>query len=150
MIRKANKQDLDGIRRCAMAAYQKYVERIGKEPAPMVADFATAIEKGQIQVDVDDTEISGFIVFYPCADHIHLENVAVDPAQQGRGIGRRLIEFAESTAAELGYTRIELYTNAKMVENLALYPLLGYRRFDQRFEDGFDRVYFSKAISPLV
>ncbi len=146
MIRKAGKQDLDGIRKCAAAAYYKYVERIGKEPAPMVADFARAIEKGQVQVYIDDAEIGGFIVFYPRADHIHLENIAVDPALQGRGIGKRLIEFAETTALELGLTRIELYTNAKMVENLALYPSLGYRQFDHRIEDGFERVYFSKSL----
>jgi len=146
MIRKACKQDLDGIHQCAAAAYHKYIERIGKEPAPMVADFATAIEMGRVHVDVDDAEVGGFIVFFPRADHIHLENVAVPPAKQGRGIGRRLIEFVETRAVELGFARIELYTNAKMVENLALYPSLGYLQFDHRIEDGFERIYFSKSL----
>jgi hypothetical protein len=39
MIRKALHSDLDAIRRCAEAAYSVYVERIGRRPAPMVADL---------------------------------------------------------------------------------------------------------------
>jgi hypothetical protein len=33
-----------------------------------------------------------------------------------------------------------------MTDNLGLYPRLGYEEFDRRREDGFDRVYFSKAL----
>jgi hypothetical protein len=33
-----------------------------------------------------------------------------------------------------------------MVENLALYPRLGYREDGRRVEDGFDRVFFSKRL----
>jgi ribosomal protein S18 acetylase RimI-like enzyme len=150
MIRKAGKKDLDSIRQCAAAAYRKYVERIGREPAPMVADFAAAIEKGQVHVYIDQAEIAGFIVFYPRADHIHLENIAVHPTKQGHGIGRALVEFVETRATELGYARIELYTNTRMTENLALYPLLGYRQFDRRLEDGFERVYFRKSLAASV
>lgn len=149
MIRPARESDLDAVRRCAGAAYAKYVARIGREPAPMVADFAAALTAGSLFVAADEESdaIAGFIVFYPCADHVHLENVAVDPAWQGRGLGRELIAFAERCAGELGLSRIELYTNAKMRENLALYPRLGYRQFDRRVEDGFDRVYFGKDLA---
>ena len=150
MIRKAAGPDLPWIRECARAAYAKYVERIGREPAPMVADFAALIDRGWIDVAVGDSNrILGFIVFYPCGGNIHLENVAVHPGHQGRGIGRRLIEHAEAEALAGGYERIELYTNAKMTENLALYPKLGYHEFDRRTEDGFDRVYFAKRLSGI-
>ena len=146
MIRPARASDLDAVRRCAAAAYGKYVARIGREPAPMVADFGAARANGNLYVAEDGNRVAGFIVFYPRADHVHLENVAVDPACQGRGIGRALIAFAERHARELGFDRIELYTNAKMTENLALYPRLGYREFDRRVEDGFDRVYFARDL----
>lgn len=149
MIRTARESDLDAIRRCAEAAYGRYVVRIGRAPAPMVADFAAALASGDLFVAENEAAdgIAGYVVFYPRADHVHLENVAVDPACQGLGIGRRLIEFAERRAIELGYRRIELYTNAKMTENLELYPVLGYRETDRRVEDGFDRVYFSKDLA---
>ena len=145
MIRKALETDIEAVKRCARAAYAIYVERIGREPAPMVADFETLQRSGDLYVDDrGNREIGGFVVFYPRDDHLHLENVAVHPDFQGRGIGRSLIEFAERAALKLGLDRIVLYTNAKMSENLELYPRLGYRRFDRRVEDGFDRVYFDK------
>lgn len=149
MIRPARESDLDAVQRCAVAAYGKYVVRIGSEPAPMVADFAAALANGKLFVaeTVAADEIVGYVVFYPRADHVHLENVAVDPGWQGRGLGRRLIEFAERRAIEPGYRRIVLYTNAKMTENLELYPRLGYRESGRRVEDGFDRVYFSKDLA---
>ena len=147
MIRQAEISDFDAIRRCAEAAYAKYVARIGRKPAPMVADFAALIEQNSVMVEVDDAQrVRGFVVAYPRNDHLHLDNVAVDPDCQGQGIGRRLVERVEQQALSNGYGRIELYTNAKMRENLALYPKLGYREFDRCVEDGFDRVYFCKNL----
>ena len=145
-IRKATSFDLPEIETCAIAAYTLYVERIGREPAPMVADFSTLIEKGHLYVAHEDGQVVGFVVFYASQDHVHLENVAVTPGFQGRGIGTRLIRFVEQQAQQDGYTRIELYTNAKMSENLGFYPRLGYQQFDRRVEDGFDRLYFSKTL----
>jgi ribosomal protein S18 acetylase RimI-like enzyme len=145
-IRRATKSDLPGIQACALAAYQMYVERIGREPAPMVADFAASIEAGQLYIFEVDGQLGGFVVCYTRSDYVHLENVAVSPAFQQRGIGKKLIEFVEQQARVGGISRVELYTNAKMTENLGLYPGLGYEQFDRRFEDGFDRVYFRKTL----
>ena len=145
-IRPAKKSDLPGIQACALAAYQMYVERMGREPAPMVADYAASIEAGQLYIFDAAGQLAGFVVFYAKIDHLHLENVAVNPAFQQRGTGRRLIEFVEQQARQDGYGRVELYTNAKMTENLGLYPRLGYQQFDRRVEDGFDRIYFKKNL----
>jgi len=146
IIRRASHSDLDQIEACAVAAYTRYIERIGKAPAPMVADFATSIENEDLYVIEDSGRICGFVVFYARDKYIHLENVALDPRFQSRGLGMRLIEFVEQRAKAEGYARIELYTNAKMTENLGLYPRLGYEQFDRRVEDGFDRVYFEKTL----
>lgn len=145
-IRKAAKSDLPEIETCAADAYAMYVERIGRKPAPMVADFATAIKNEQLYVALENGQIVGFVVFYSQRDHMHLENVAVSPEFQKRGIGSGLIEFVEQQARAEGYCRLELYTNAKMTENLELYPRLGYQQFDRRYENGFDRVYFGKVL----
>ena len=146
-IRKATISDLGEIEACAIAAYTRYVERIGREPAPMVADFSTSIEKGHLYVAQEDDQVVGFVVFYARQDHVHLENVAVAPGFQNRGIGSKLIGFVEQQAQQDDYNRIELYTNASMTENLELYPRLGYEQFDRRIEDGFDRVYFRKTLN---
>ena len=43
MIRCAVPGDVDALRAIAGAAYQKYVPRIGQDPAPMAADYAQAV-----------------------------------------------------------------------------------------------------------
>ena len=49
----AEPSHLDAIAACARAAYEKYVARIGREPAPMVADFASSFAAGHVRVAVD-------------------------------------------------------------------------------------------------
>ena len=147
MIRKAMASDLQDIRICARLAYEKYVVRIGRAPAPMVADFETQIRDGHVWVsEAEDGAVQGFAVFYPRDDHIHLENIAVAPEHQGQGVGKRLIDLCEDTARALGLDAVELYTNEKMTENLSLYPALGYVEIGRRSEAGFDRVFYRKAL----
>lgn len=146
-IRRANADDVPSITSRAHEAYNKYVARIGREPAPMVADFNTLVADGKVHVSCDMSgSIEGFIVFYPRGGNMHLENVAVSISSQGRGIGRKMIEFCEQSARKIGLDKIDLYTNEKMTENLALYPKLGYHETARREEDGFNRVYFEKTV----
>ncbi len=147
IIRPAQQQDVAAVADCAEAAYAKYVARMGKRPAPMVADFAAQIDQGLVFVALEPGEpLLGYVVCYARGDHLHLENVAVRPQAQGRGVGRALIAFAEGKARSEGLTAVELYTNAKMSENLALYPALGYHEMGRRHEEGFDRVFFRKEL----
>jgi len=145
-IRLAIPSDLAAITECAAQAYHPYVVRMGKNPAPMVADFASQIAAGIVHVATDDDGLAGFIVFYPRGDHLHLENVAVLPDRHGQGIGAKLIAFVESTAKRDGCAAVELYTNEKMTENLAYYPRLGYREISRGEQDGFNRVFYRKEV----
>ena len=147
-IRAAAIGDLTEVQRIARAAYAIYVPRIGREPAPMVADFASQIGDGQVFLAIEAGRAAGFIVCFARPTDYFIENIAVDPISQGKGVGRELMAFAETRAGAMGLTRLELYTNAKMHENLALYPRLGWRETDRRTEDGFDRVYFAKTLPP--
>ena len=146
-IRKATSADLRAVQQCARAAYEIYVPRIGRRPAPMVADFDTQIREGKVFVLAAGKEIGGFAVFYRREDHMHLENVAVHPDLQGLGYGIRLITFVEAQARDGGLEAVELYTNVMMTENLRLYPHLGYREVGRWHEDGFDRVFYSKPLT---
>ena len=145
-IRKANDSDVAEIKTCALDAYRTYTERIGRPPAPMQADYAEQVRKGQVFVVGESQMIVGFVVFYPQGDHLHLENVAVRPTHQGRGYGGHLIAYVEEQAKQYGLAAVELYTNEKMHENIAMYQKLGYVESARRNVDGYDRVFFRKAI----
>jgi GNAT superfamily N-acetyltransferase len=71
----------------------------------------------------------------------------VHPGSQGTGLGRLLMDFAERRAILLGLTRLSLYTNEVMTENLAIYTHLGYREVDRHTEDGYRRVYLEKLLA---
>ena len=147
-IRQAVAADLSAIRRCAELSYACYIARMGRKPAPMVADFTSAIASEQVDIITSQSaELLGFMVSYPKHHHFFLENIAIDPGYQQLGLGRRLLNHCEYKARLHGYTSIELYTNEKMTENLAWYPRRGYVETERKVENGFHRVYFRKTLS---
>ncbi|MCU1759821.1 GNAT family N-acetyltransferase [Pseudomonas sp. 14P_8.1_Bac3] len=147
VIRQAVAADEGVVRACAEQAYTQYVEVIGRKPAPMLADFGAQIAAGQVYVATgEQDEVRGFVVFFAVGQHMLLENVAVSEAGRGKGIGKALIQFCEAEALRLGLGSVQLYTNVKMVDNLSIYPRLGYVETERRSEDGFDRVYFEKRL----
>jgi ribosomal protein S18 acetylase RimI-like enzyme len=127
-------------------AYEHYVERIGMRPGPMDDDYDAAVRDGRAWVADDGGAIAGLLVLKAHADHLLIENVAVEPARQGQGIGRALLAFAEERARELGLRELRLYTHVKMTENQALYARLGYREDERRSEQGLARVFMSKRL----
>lgn len=153
-IGRAEPGDIAAVKRIARAAYAHYVARIGREPAPMVDDFAAHLAAGQLWVARTagaSSRVVGFVVARPCGgpgtSHWHLSNVAVDPKAQGSGLGGRLIAHVEATARAAGARAVELYTNARMTENQRLYPRLGYTETGRGTEDGFDRVFYRKELN---
>ncbi len=145
-MRRAGPGDADKLRAIAAAAYQKYVPRIGRAPAPMTADYAQAARDGQAWAALEDGQIAGFAIIIAQPGYLLLDNVAVLPAAQGRGIGARLLALAEEQARGLGLREIRLYTNQAMTENLAYYPRHGYAETHRAEQDGFNRVFFRKPI----
>jgi GNAT superfamily N-acetyltransferase len=97
-IRLAAEADAPALAKIAVAAYQHYVPRIGRPPAPMTADYSAAVRRGQAWVAAVDGEVAGFIILISRPGYLLLENVAVLPAAQGRGIGARLLALAEDRA----------------------------------------------------
>ena len=146
IFRAARQAEAETLRRIAAAAYQQYVPRIGRAPAPMTADYCAAIGCGQAWVAVEDGEVAGFVILVAEPGYLLLENVAVLPAAQGRGIGARLLAFAEGHARSLRLNEIRLYTNEMMTENLTYYPRHGYTETHRTQQDGFQRVFFRKRL----
>ncbi len=146
-VRRAEASDVAALRVVASEAYRDYVPRIGRLPAPMTADYAEAVRGGMAWAAVRDGEIVGLLVLAVKPDHLLLENVAVRPSAQGRGIGARLLALAEDQARALGRDEIRLYTNQAMTENLAYYPRHGYTQTHRAEQDGFRRVFFRKRLA---
>lgn len=145
-IRFAAPEEASAVAALVDRAYAGYIERMGRKPGPMLDDYAALIADGLARVMCRDGRICGVLVLIEKDDHLLLDNVAVDPAAQGLGIGRRLIEAAEDVARTLGYATVRLYTHETMVENVALYEHLGFSITHRTKERGFDRIYMAKAV----
>lgn len=130
----------------AKRAYGGYVELIGARPHPMDDDYAAKIRSGHAFV-AEESEVVGLLVLFAEEGDLLLENVAVDPASQGEGIGRALLDHAESVALELGLPVVRLYTNAAMTRNIEMYERRGYREDSRETVDGFSRVFLSKTVA---
>ncbi len=146
-LRRAVATDASAIRDLTREAYAKWVPVIGREPKPMTADYAEAVRSHRIDLLYVDGELAALIETIPQADHLLIENVAVSPAFQGRGLGRKLMAHAEQIAASLGHDEIRLYTNKLFAENVRLYRVLGYRiDREEAFKGGF-AVHMSKSVT---
>ena len=145
-IRRAGAADADGIAECVRAACSHHIERIGRPPGPMLGDYDQVVRDHRAHVIEEDGKIVGALVLVEREDGLLFDNIAVRPTRQGKGIGRRLMEHAESVARRLGYGHLDLYTHERMTENIAMYERIGYVEVDRRTEHGFPRVYMQKRL----
>ena len=146
-LRPAGPEDAAGIAACVCEAYVHYVERIGKQPGPMLEDYAEVIRHSQVHVAIAGERVVGAIVLQVTREGFYVDNVSVRPAVKGQGVGRLLLELAESEARQQGYASLYLATHERMTENRALYARAGYVEYDRRVVNGYPRVFFRKALA---
>jgi GNAT superfamily N-acetyltransferase len=145
-LRSAETADASRVAELVDAAYGHYVERIGMLPGPMTNDYADVIRNRQVTVAEHQGAIVGIIVLTVTDEGFLVDNVAVHPSHRGTGLGRALLQFAETEAQRAGFDAIYLYTHEKMTENLALYARIGYVEYDRRSQGAFSRVYLRKHL----
>jgi GNAT superfamily N-acetyltransferase len=116
----------------------------------MLENYDQVTREREVFVAELDREIVGILVLRETAEGFLLDNVAVSPEHQGKGIGRLLLELGESRAKSAGFASIYLYTHEKMTENQARYAKIGYVEYDRRTERGLSRVYMRKQLSCAV
>ncbi|KAJ3533293.1 hypothetical protein NM208_g8049 [Fusarium decemcellulare] len=147
-LARAKTEDIPAIKSIVNSAYTKYIERIGKPPAPMLADYNELLQSRDVFVlrELDSDVVVGSIVLSQASDSIEINNLVVDVTAQGRGYGGVLMRYAEDFAKAKGRPALTLFTNIKMYENLNLYPKMGFDETERRTEDGYERVYFRKDL----
>jgi ribosomal protein S18 acetylase RimI-like enzyme len=154
-IRPAVDGDVEAIRNLVERAYGPWVPIVGLRPGPMDEDYAALVAEGDVFVLADPDPSGppiGALVLRPDADApaddaLMVENVAVDPEQQGRGLGPMLLDFAEDQARARGVSELRLYTHERMTSNIELYRRLGWEEYERRPSDGFSRVFMRKRVA---
>lgn len=128
-LRRAVASDAGAVLALTRMAYTQWVPLIGREPKPMTANYQSAVAEHMIDLWEESGELLALIEMIPEVNFLLVENIAVRPGQQGRGVGRQLLHHAERLARSSGFDNVQLYTNAAFESNLHFYIRRGYREF---------------------
>jgi tRNA (guanine37-N1)-methyltransferase len=96
---------------------------------PLVEDLDASVQRvaqGGVWKAVAGTRVVGSVQVTVDGAVARIGRLMVAPDWQGRGVGARLLRFAEQTAPA-DVTQYELFTGALSERNLALYTKAGYR-----------------------
>ncbi|MCK9503167.1 MAG: ribosomal protein S18-alanine N-acetyltransferase [Porticoccaceae bacterium] len=93
--------------------------------------YADSIANHQTWVlDIDETAV-GCLVFSRIIDEVELLNIVVDPVFQGRGLGRKLMNFLiETNASQAEKIFLEVRTSNQPA--ITLYETVGFNRVGNR------------------
>jgi ribosomal protein S18 acetylase RimI-like enzyme len=107
--------------------------------------MAALMEKGEFLVAQDgNTNFVGSVYVEASGDRGYLGMLAVDPKQQGSGLGRKLVQAAEDHCRELGCSHMKLTVLSLRASVLSFYRKLGYH------EMGTEEFRPSRPLKPGV
>jgi GNAT superfamily N-acetyltransferase len=128
----SSQADADGFRALNEEWISRLFTLVDEDRAVLADPFGRIVEPGGdvlVARPANDDTVTGCIALLAHPDAVYeLAKMAVDPAAQGRGIGRRLIAAAIERARELGASRLFLGTNSKLEPAIHLYEQAGFVR----------------------
>ncbi len=147
-LRQAVPADAIAITALTREAYETYIPLIGREPLPMRVDYALALKSNAFWLLESEQELAALLELQLLEQHLLIVNVAVKPAFQRLGLGKRLLLLAEQEALRLERFELQLYTNERFTKNLAIYQGLGYveTRRQKPPESDTETVYMKKVL----
>lgn len=146
LLRRARPEDGRELAEIARQAYGKYVDMLVEPPAPLLLDYERVAASGRTYVAEEAGVLLGMVTVEPDGDALILRNLAVRPARQVRGIGRKLAMLVEDLAREGGMSAVRLWTRAEMHDNIAFYKRLDYVFTGSEQNAQANRVFFRKDL----
>ena len=145
-LRRARLEDAPAVSALVNATFEKYIPVIGRKPLPMTADHSDLIQNHDAWVLEQESEIVAVLELVLKDDSLYIDTVAVSNAHQSRGIGKQLLNFAETRARELGRNAMTLFTNERYTVLLEMYARLGYVETHRVPVQGTDAVHMRKTL----
>jgi N-acetylglutamate synthase-like GNAT family acetyltransferase len=93
-------------------------------------------------VGMEENRLVGCVFLKAEADCLYVGKLAVAPGQQGKGVGRRLLEVAQDTAQALNLPALLLETRIELVGNHTTFGRWGFQKTAEKSHPGFDRITF--------
>ena len=141
-VRPVTPQDYAAVGDITVAAYLTIAGfSPGERYQAELRDVAGRVETAEVLVAAGDGRVLGAVTFVPGfgplaefdgPDESGMRMLAVDPAAQGRGVGRLLAQACLDRARATGRSRLVLHTTGAMAAAHALYRSLGFARTPER------------------
>lgn len=133
LLRSYNKAEIDDLRQLERAAHQRYLslkeyEKFAAAPAINPERFRT----GTTKVAEFAGHRAGYIIVQPLDGMLYIASLMVDEGMSGKGIGQRLLEWAEDYASAAGASGTCLATFRVPRWNAPWYRKLGYAEMPRR------------------
>jgi ribosomal protein S18 acetylase RimI-like enzyme len=145
-LRRATLEDAPAVSALVNATFEKYIPLIGRKPLPMTADHEDLIVNHDAWVLEEESEIIAVLELVLKDDSLYIDTVAVSNSHQSRGIGKQLLNFAETRARELGRNATTLFTNERYTALLEMYSRHGYVETHRVPVQGTDAVHMRKIL----
>jgi GNAT superfamily N-acetyltransferase len=141
----------EAINRLMLCAFTPYVQKLdGGRTAGPYPWLEAAISRGDVYVGLDETVIVGIVITSRWGDELVIDQLGVDPARQGAGIGSWLLEQIERTARHDQVKALSLQTAEMMSDLLRLYSQHGFletrRALPAHGDDKHLRVHMKKLL----
>ncbi|MEE6449591.1 GNAT family N-acetyltransferase [Gottfriedia acidiceleris] len=108
------------------------------------------IQKSNIFELIDQNLLVGVLVLMENSnEEVEIKNIAIDPAFQGQGVGKNLIQYGINESKKLGFSKISICTGNSSIYQLALYKNLGFQIstvFHNFFIDHYDEEIWENGI----
>ncbi|MCK2219654.1 GNAT family N-acetyltransferase [Actinomadura sp. ATCC 31491] len=123
MVRWADPRELPGLVAVELAA-DRLFEQVGITFPPGTTMIEEAADPGLVLVE--GTPPAGFALIGPLDGHLHLDQLAVHPADMRQGIGGRLVRAVLDHARATGAPRVTLTTYRDVPWNAPWYERHGF------------------------
>ena len=150
-IRPPTRSELPACETVLCAAFEPFARRLGRHlDNTSFSDLQHSAAKYHLLVALDGSLIKGVAVCTAGGDIWAIDQIAVNPADQGNGIGSALLRRIERDAAGSGANALKLNTPEIMTDLLRLYHRHGFsavrKGLPEHRRDQFTRVFMQKTI----
>jgi ribosomal protein S18 acetylase RimI-like enzyme len=143
--------DWHELHRLVTAAYASMHGRIDPPSSLLTmtpAEFERKAADEHLIVASVDGRLVGCVFCGPQEDWLYIGKLAVAPALQRSGVGRRLIDAARRFAEQAGLDGLELDTRIELTENHRAFDRLGFVKVAELSHPGYARVTSIRMRSP--
>jgi GNAT superfamily N-acetyltransferase len=124
-FRLAAESDIPALIELVNAAYR--IETFLEGARTDAARLQSMLQKGEILLGEHEAgALAGCVYMEPRGNHGYLGMFAVDPARQGLGLARRIIEAAEDRFRQQGFKAVEISVLSLRAELPPIYRRYGY------------------------